>query len=473
MNHKSDPAAAHKAAIRLAAMVDAGLIAGAEAEAALAAAAAATPGANVPGLRARLIHTLHDAAGNGPKSLFAPPPLILPPRPFAAVAATLPLEENIPPRAWLYGNFLVRGYVSVLAAPGGVGKSAYALAIALAVVTGRPLLGERVHHAHPAWVLNLEDPMDELNRRVAALMRAHDLPRDAIAGRLHLHSGRTRRLVMAELDRPSGTIQHPDRDQVIAAIRHGGIGLLVVDPFVKSHALDENDNRHMDVAATVWAEIAEATGAAILLVHHVRKGTGKDGVVDIDAARGAKALTDAARAAALLSPMNEDEAHALGVPAAERWRLIRRDDAKANLAPRAARAQWLRLETVTLRNPTEDYPEGDHVGAITAWRPRNIFADISVQDCNIALDLIAAGPAPGARYAASSAPRFASRWAGQVLQLCLDVPASTAAAIINAWLTTGLLVDSEYHDPVARKPRRGVTVTNAKRPSANIAVPEA
>src|SRR6202008_3250968 len=107
-----------------------------------------------------------------------------------------------------------------------------------------------------------------------------------------------------------------------------GIGLLVVDPFVKSHRLDENSNDQMDEAATAWAEVAEATGAAVLLVHHVRKGAQAG---EIEGARGAKALIDAARSAFLLAPMSAEDAELLSVPVAERWRYIRLDDGQANL----------------------------------------------------------------------------------------------------------------------------------------------
>ncbi len=459
MRHATDPAAPHKAAAVFGRLAAAGLIAPGEAESALAAAAADAPGANPGGLRARLLHSFHDVAHFSAAT--AQPEA---PAPILAAPAALPVAERIPPRAWLYGAFLVRGFVSVLAAPGGVGKSAYALAVALAVITGRPLLGETVYRPSPVWVLNLEDPMDELDRRIAALMIAHGIARDEIEGRLHLHSGRTRRLVMAELDRSTGIISHPDRDGVIAAIRGRGIGLVVVDPFVKSHGLDENDNRHMDAAATVWAEIAEATGASVLLVHHVRKGAG----TDVDAARGAKALTDAARAAAILSPMSEEDARHLGVPAGDRWRLVRRDDAKANLAPRAARALWLRHETVPLGNVTPEYPEGDRVGAVVPWRPRGVFHGITIADCNAALDLIAQGPYPGGRFTANRHPTAAERWAGQVLCLCLAIEPERAAAILAAWLKTGLLKESDYADPTQRKTRRGLVVDDSRRPTSRI-----
>src|SRR6185312_5471374 len=89
--------------------------------------------------------------------------------PLIAEPARLPDPTAIPPREWLYGTRLIRRFVSVLVSPGGVGKSAYAMGVAVALATGRPILGERVHHQAPAWVLNLEDPLDELNRRLAAL----------------------------------------------------------------------------------------------------------------------------------------------------------------------------------------------------------------------------------------------------------------------------------------------------------------
>ena len=60
------------------------------------------------------------------------PPLVL-------HAARLPDPKTIPPRQWLYGTQLIRGFVSVLVAPGGTGKSAYAMAMVLALVAGRPL----------------------------------------------------------------------------------------------------------------------------------------------------------------------------------------------------------------------------------------------------------------------------------------------------------------------------------------------
>lgn len=381
--------------------------------------------------------------------------------PLAALPAPLPDAASIPPRQWLYGNRYVRGFVSVLAAPGGAGKSALALAQAVALATGRPILGEAVHHSVPAWVLDLEDPPDELNRRLAACLMLHGLEAQQVRGRLYLHAGRTRRLCMAAP--AEAGIAFPDRDALIAAAAAQGIGLIVVDPFVKSHTLDENSNPHMDAAATAWAEVAERTGAAVLLVHHVRKLGG--GPLDVEAARGAKALTDAARSAAVLSPMSAEDAGRLGVAPADRWRLVRLDDAKANLAPRAEGALWFRLASVRLGNATPAYPGGDFVQAVQPWRPPSAFAGLSAADANRALDAIAAGPGEGLLFTAHRrGPDVSDRWAGRVLERC-GLAEGPAAQVIAAWLKSGLLVETDYRDPAQRRKRRGLKVVDAKRPT--------
>lgn len=378
---------------------------------------------------------------------------------LVAAAAPLVEEHDIPPREWLYGTRLIRRFVSVLAAPGGVGKSTLALGQALALATGRGFLGERVHHSVPVWVFNLEDPLEEMQRRLAALMRLHGVAPAAIAGRLFLHSGRARRLVMADFAADGSGIVHPDREAVVDAALQAGIGLIVVDPFVKSHRLDENSNAHMDAAATAWGEVAQRTAAAVLLVHHVRKGT----VTDVEATRGAKSLTDAARSAALLSPMSAEEASALSVPERERWRHVRLDDAKSNMAPRADNARWFRLETVALANGTELYPNGDSVAAIAAWKPPSPFRDLTTADCNRALDAIGAGH-EGHAFTPHRAGRGGARWAGTVLVRQFDMEPDEAARILAIWLRSGLLEETEYRHPTQRKLRLGLRVVDEKRP---------
>ncbi len=149
----------------------------------------------------------------------------------------------------------------------------------------------------------------------------------------------------------------------------------------------------------------------------------------------------------------------------ERWRHVRLDDAKANLAPRSHAARWFRLETVALGNASPDYPAGDQVAAIAPWKPASPWRGMSAEDCNRALDLIAAGPGEGMAFSAHRTGRGETRWAGRVLVEGFDLTDADAARVIAAWLKTGLLREAPYRDAQQRKSRLGVRVDDSKRPT--------
>jgi hypothetical protein len=75
----------------------------------------------------------------------------------------------IPRREWLYGTHLIRRYASATIAPGGVGKSSVILTDAIAMATGRDLLGSKPSQRLRVWCWNGEDPSDEMDRRIAAI----------------------------------------------------------------------------------------------------------------------------------------------------------------------------------------------------------------------------------------------------------------------------------------------------------------
>jgi hypothetical protein len=394
------------------------------------------------------------------------------PKPFTVVGdnsqllfrpARLPDPETIQPRPWLYSTQLLRGYVSVLVAPGGVGKTGYAMGVALCLATGQPLFGEKIFERVNVAVLNLEDPMDELERRLAALMIRHKVHRDDVEGRYYLYSSDDRRLTIATLSNDGFEILHPDEEAIIREIQAHDIGALVIDPFAESHDLEENSNPQMVKAAAAWRRIARATGCAILLLHHVRKGTASD----MDAARGAKALTDSARVGILLSTMTQDEAEEFGIPVEDRFGYVRLDDAKSNMARKAATARWFELETIELGNVTIAYPSGDRVAAVSCWKPPSAMGELTVLQCNDALDDISRGPREGVRYSQGRSGGT-TRWVGQVLIDLFGVSDKRAASIIYTWMKNGVLEVRNYDDKEQRKPRAGLFVVDAKRPGVRI-----
>jgi hypothetical protein len=84
---------------------------------------------------------------------------------------------TIPHRRWLYGTYLIRGEITVLAAPGGAGKTAFANGVVIEIATGRELLGEKVWMSDNRKVLYLngEDSSTEIKRRLWAFCQQHKL----------------------------------------------------------------------------------------------------------------------------------------------------------------------------------------------------------------------------------------------------------------------------------------------------------
>ena len=372
-----------------------------------------------------------------------------------------PVDQNainaIKARDWLYGHLAIRQFVSVIGAPGGTGKTAYATTVALAMASGRPLLSEAVHKRCRVWLYNLEDPLEEQYRRLAAAMTLHRVTFDEIKDHLFLASGRDQRLCLAAVTKEQIAALTPHVDMMIAEIKARRIDVAIIDPFVKSHALNENDNQQIDAAATAWAEVAEKAACAPILVHHFRKGSNGDG--SADQFRGASALVDAARCAVSLSPMSEQDAERLGAEPNERLRLVRQDNAKLNLAPKAEETPWLELVGVTL-------PSGDSVQAVRRWEQKSVFYGLTPEQCNQILDRIALGVEDGIPYAADRQAK--DRWAGTVVSAYCDgigVKKTDAQCgeIIRQWIESGALKIIDFKKP-DRRWAKGLEVVDKRRP---------
>jgi hypothetical protein len=365
-------------------------------------------------------------------------------------------QRAIPHRQWLYGHHLIRGYVSLLVAPGGTGKSSLVLGMCMALATNRPILGSTIYQQCNVALLNLEDPQDEIDRRVTALAMRYGITNQDLAGRLFV-SPAGRNVRIAENGPDGFSIVNPDEKRIIERVRDEHIDVLAVDPFSESHTLEENSNPAMIQAAAAWRRVARDGECSVFLTHHVRKGL----VESIEAARGAKALTDSARVGLLLSTMTEKEAEDLGIPPETRLQYVRLDDAKANMAPRAAKAAWFHLDNITLDNADDTYTHGDQVVVIETWQSPSPWDNVSVPDCNDVLDKIAAGMPDGSLYT-DSRRGGGARWVGALLVDMLGKTEDQAATIITAWLKSGLL--ERVCIKVDRKDRNGLRVVDAKRP---------
>ena len=355
---------------------------------------------------------------------------------------------TIPFREWLYGHHLIRRFVSLTAAPGAVGKTALTIVDALALATGRDLLGTKVYgEPKRVWLFNLEDPREEIERRVVAAMIHYDIKPEDIGDRLFIDSGRDQGLCIARQDRNGAIVLEPVVDALVSALVDRRIDVLIVDPLVSSHAVSENDNGAVDAVAKAWGRVADRANCSIELVHHLKKLG--DAEATAESARGAIALVAAARSVRVLNRMTRDEAEKAGLETHRGY--FRAFDDKANLAPAPADSDWFRLESVQL-------PNGDNIGVVVPWQWPNAFDDVSVAD------LVAVQQAVDGKELRAS-PQSAE-WVGRTVAAVLgwDIDdksdRSKVSSLLKTWIKNGALKEVEGQD--AKRNRRKMVVVGER-----------
>lgn len=339
---------------------------------------------------------------------------------------------KIPPRQFIYGRHYIRSFVTATGGVGGSGKSTIIVSEALAIATGKELLGEKVIESCPVWYVNLEDPKEELDRRIAATALHYNLTSDDLAGRLFVNSGRSSSFVLAEDTANGVNIVVPVKEALMHEIEKYRIGVLIIDPFVKVHRVSENANEQIDAVLTVFAEIAEATGVAIELVPHLRKGNGTAGAEEI---RGASSFIGAVRSARIVRKMNDDEARKAGIDDHHRP-YVRVDDTKANMAPPAEKTIWRKLVSVDLGNRTDTHPS-DAVAVAEEWSWPDPLDDVSTDNLKEVQKCVA-------ERAYRHDPQ-STDWVGkviaEVLELDIEDPIAKGKikAILKIWISNGVL----------------------------------
>jgi RecA-family ATPase len=341
--------------------------------------------------------------------------------------------SSIKARRWIYGSHYIRGYVSVLASAGGIGKTSMVQIEALSICTGKPLLGEAVKEQCKVWLINLEDPEEEMVRRMAAAVMHYDIKPEEIAGQLFMDAGRDLKMMFAKQSSAGIEIMDEIVDYMIAKVKELGIGMIIIDPWVGANAINENDNVAMNAAVSAVRRVADETDCGVCLVHHIRKTNGEDATVD--SVRGAGSLIGAARAARIINRIDADEAMKLGVSENEATGIFRVDDGKANLAPPAAKAVYRRMVGVKL-------PNGEYVGVATEFKMPDLFDGITAKDARKVQKEV------GAAVEENRPPRDsvqATDWVGHIVARVLDLDMEKShekarvKAVIKKWIETDVL----------------------------------
>jgi len=163
---------------------------------------------------------------------------------------------------WLIEGLWADQAVGILGGEPKCCKSFLALDMAVSVASGAACLRRfRVSRSAPVLVFPAEDALCIVKKRLEGICAAACTRLDA----LPIYVITAPRLL---LDLPC------DRDQLRETVAAINPALLILDPFIRLHRSDENASKEVAPLLGYLRQLQRELNVAVLLVHHVRKGSG-------------------------------------------------------------------------------------------------------------------------------------------------------------------------------------------------------
>jgi len=169
------------------------------------------------------------------------------------------LESPVHKQSWLIERLWTHQAVGIIGGSPKSGKTWLALEMAVSVATGSPCFDTfAVLSPGPVLLYAAEDSAAALRTRVETLARLHEVDFKQLD--VHIITVDSLRLDRSE---------HQDRLESTLLVYKPA--MLILDPLVRVHAIDENVAGQVSVLLGYLRSLQRKTRAAIALVHHVRK----------------------------------------------------------------------------------------------------------------------------------------------------------------------------------------------------------
>ena len=169
----------------------------------------------------------------------------------------IPAEENTP--RWLVQQLWGESSVGVIGGAPKCSKTWLGLDLALRVATGTECLGKyAVPRAGPVLIYLAEDALPVVRQRVQGMAQHRGLDLDAVE--IHVITVPTLRL-----DRG------PHRDRLFQTAKRIRPRLLLLDPLVRLHGIDENNATEVAQLLAYFRSLQRRLDLSVVLVHHTRK----------------------------------------------------------------------------------------------------------------------------------------------------------------------------------------------------------
>jgi RecA-family ATPase len=188
--------------------------------------------------------------------------------------AELARENNA--QRWLVEQLWGAASVGVIGGAPKCSKTWLGLDLALSVATGTACLGKfAVPEAGPVLAYLAEDALPMVRERVAGMARHRGIDLDTVA--VHVITAPTLRL-----DR------EPHRTQLFETAKQIRPRLLLLDPLVRLHGIDENHAGEVAGLLAYFRSLQRLLGLSVILVHHARKNA----VAGVAAGQGLRGSSD-------------------------------------------------------------------------------------------------------------------------------------------------------------------------------------
>ena len=179
-----------------------------------------------------------------------------------SLAQLLEQQSPAPPPCLVEPGLLPAQGILFVGGEPKVGKSLLVANLALSLAAGSDRLGFPVPAPRRVLVCQFELPIPQFVSRLATMRRAMGSAADQ---NLFVDTRATGHLLSA----PQG-LQH-----FLAAAQAASAEIIVLDPLYSTHDQDENDTRAMAALCQSLLRLREASRAALIVVHHVRKSIGR------------------------------------------------------------------------------------------------------------------------------------------------------------------------------------------------------
>ena len=296
--------------------------------------------------------------------------------PFALRAVGVLTPRKRAPREFVVPFRMMRGHITLTAAAPGVGKSTLAIEEAISLVTGEDFLNLDITEKRRVGLINNEETRDEIERRIEATCQAFKIQFTDIADRLFIHSGVDDEKFVISRDVGGEVVHTPHKKMLGEFVGDLDLDVVIVDPFVQSHAVSESSNEAISqVMVGLRETLTAGQGAALHLVHHNRKPMAGNShqAGDLYAARGASAMQGEAHFVFTLADMDAESVRQFGINDDEKGFYVRLDDAKSKMAPPGS-AKWFERHGEPIRR-SDNYLE--QIGILRPWTPPDFRLDIT------------------------------------------------------------------------------------------------